>query len=38
MVAMPFVVDGARIGALSLMSDETDLLRDEELALLEEES
>ena len=36
MVALPFVVDGARIGALSLMSNETDLLRDEELALLEE--
>jgi diguanylate cyclase (GGDEF)-like protein len=36
MVALPFVVNGSRIGALSLMSKESDLLRDEELALLEE--
>lgn len=36
MVALPFIVNGARVGALSLMSNETDLLRDEELALLEE--
>jgi len=36
MVALPFVVDGARVGALSLISRETDLLRDEELALLQE--
>jgi diguanylate cyclase (GGDEF)-like protein len=36
MVALPFIVDGARVAALSLLSSETDLLRDEELALLQE--
>jgi len=36
MVALPFIVDGARVAALSLLSRETDLLGDEELGLLQE--
>lgn len=36
MVALPLVVDGARIAALSLISREIDLLQDDELALLQE--
>jgi diguanylate cyclase (GGDEF)-like protein/PAS domain S-box-containing protein len=35
-VALPFSVDGARIGVLSLASRETDLLGDEELSLLQD--
>jgi diguanylate cyclase (GGDEF)-like protein len=34
-VALPFTVDGARIGVLSLASRESDLLSDEELRLLQ---
>jgi PAS domain S-box-containing protein/diguanylate cyclase (GGDEF)-like protein len=36
MVALPFVVDGARVGALTLCSRESDLVREEEMRLLQE--
>jgi PAS domain S-box-containing protein/diguanylate cyclase (GGDEF)-like protein len=35
-VALPLIVDGARIGVLSLASRESDLLSDEELGLLQD--
>jgi PAS domain S-box-containing protein/diguanylate cyclase (GGDEF)-like protein len=36
MVALPFIVDGARVGVLTLCSRESDLVREEELRLLQE--
>ncbi len=36
MVALPFIVDGARVGVLTLCSCEVDLVREEELRLLRE--
>src|SRR5690606_12931510 len=36
LVALPLIVDGERLGALTLASRETNFLRDEELALLQE--
>jgi diguanylate cyclase (GGDEF)-like protein/PAS domain S-box-containing protein len=35
-VALPFIVDGERLGALTLCSRENHLVRDEELSLLQE--
>lgn len=36
MVALPFIVDGARVGALTLCSRDSELVGDEELRLLQE--
>ncbi len=36
MVALPFIVDGARVGVLTLCSRESELVREEELRLLQE--
>ncbi len=36
MVALPFIVDGSRVGALTLCSRESDLVSEEELRLLQE--
>lgn len=36
MAALPFIVDGARVGALTLCSREGDLVQEEELRLLQE--
>lgn len=36
MVALPFIVDGSRVGALTLCSRESDLIGDEEIRLLQE--
>jgi PAS domain S-box-containing protein/diguanylate cyclase (GGDEF)-like protein len=36
MVALPFIVDGARVGALTLCSRESDLVQEEEIRLLQE--
>ncbi len=36
MVALPFIVDGGRVGALTLCSRESDLVQEEEFRLLQE--